>query len=97
MVNLPQLGKAIEACPGRWLECDGRKVQFQILTYLGQTWCRGDRPELPDEQIVTHTRSLVGKGGVITFDVPIQKNGLIPPTFVPQLQAIGQAMKGQQR
>ena len=52
-VNLPELAKAVEACPGRWLECEGRKVQFHILTFLGTTWCRGDRPQLPDEQIVT--------------------------------------------
>ena len=43
-VNLKEFGKAVEACPGRWLECEGRKVQFQILTYLGSTWCRGERP-----------------------------------------------------
>jgi hypothetical protein len=53
--------------------------------------------EMWNQQIVTHTRSLADKGGAITYDVPIQKSGLIPQTFVPQLQAIGQAMKGQQR
>ena len=94
-MNLPQLAKAIDACPGRWLECEGRKVQFQILTYLGKTWCRGDRPQLPDEQIVAYTRQIAAKGGVVTFDVPIQKSGLIPQPFVEQLRAMGQAMKGQ--
>ena len=84
-VNLPQLAKAVEACPGRWLECEGRKVQFQILTFLGKTWCRGDRPQLPDEQVMACTRQLAAKGGVVTFDVPIQKSGLIPQPFVEQL------------
>ncbi|MBM3888465.1 MAG: hypothetical protein FJ388_04990 [Verrucomicrobia bacterium] len=92
-VNLPQLPKAIAACPGRWLECEGRKLQFQILTYLGKTWCRGDRPELPDDQIIAYTKQLAQKGGVITFDVPIQESGLIPDPFVAQLRAIGSAMK----
>jgi len=92
-VNLKEFGKAVEACPGRWLECEGRKVQFQILTYLGSTWCKGDRPQLPDETIIATTRQLAAKGGVVTFDVPIQKSGLIPTPFVEQLRAIGQAMR----
>jgi hypothetical protein len=29
----------------------------------------------------------------VTFDVPIQKSGLIPMPFVEQLRAIGQAMR----
>jgi hypothetical protein len=88
-INLPQLGKAIDACPGRWLECDGRKIQFQILTYLGTSWCRGDRPAQTTEQIIAWTRQLRAKGGAITFDVPIQRSGLIPTSFVEQLRAIG--------
>jgi len=92
-VNLPQLAKVVDACPGRWLECDGRKVQFHILTYLGKTWCQGDQPQQPGEKIVALTRQLAEKGGVVTFDVPIQKSGLIPKPFVGQLRAIGQAMK----
>ena len=92
-VNLPQLPKAIAACPGRWLECEGRQVQFQILTYLGKTWCSGDRPELPDEQIVAHTREIGAKGGVVTFDVPVEKSGLIRESFVDQLRALGRVWK----
>lgn len=88
-VNLPQLGKAIEACPGRWMECEGHNVQFQILTYLGTTWCRGDRPAQTDEQVSAWTRQLRAKGGAVTFDVPIQRSGLIPTPFVDQLRAIG--------
>lgn len=92
-VNLKEFAKAVEACPGRWLECEGRKVQFQILTFLGATWCKGDRPQLPDEAVIAATRQLAAKGGVVTFDVPIQKSGLIPTPFVGQLRAIGQAMR----
>ena len=91
-VNLPKLAKTIESCPGRWLECEGRKVQFHILSFLGKSWCRGDRPQLPDEQIVAYTRQVADKGGVITYDVPIQKSGLIPEPFVEQLRAIGAAV-----
>ncbi len=87
------VAKAIDACPGRWLECEGRKVQFQILTFLGKTWCGGDRPQLPDEKIVAYTRKLAEKGGVVTFDVPIQKSGLISQPFVEQLREIGQSFR----
>ena len=92
-VNLPQLPKAVAACPGRWLELGGRKVQFHILSYLGTTWCRGERPQWTDEKVIECTRQLLGKGGTLTYDVPIQKSGLIPQPFIDQLRAIGRAMK----
>lgn len=91
-VNLPKLQLAIDACPGRWLDCEGHKLQFHILTFLGETWCKGDRPKLPDEQIIAYTRQMIDKGGVMTFDVPIQKNGLIPQPFVDQLRAVGRSV-----
>jgi alpha-L-fucosidase len=91
-VNLQQLSKAIESCPGRWLECEGRKVQFHILSFLGKSWCRGDRPQLPNDQLITCTRQIAAKGGVVTYDVPIQKGGIIPQPFIEQLRAIGAAM-----
>lgn len=91
-VDLPKLAKAVEACHGRWMECEGCKLQFHILTYLGKSWCKGDRPQLPDEQIIAFTRQLTEKGGVMTFDVPIQNSGLIPQPFIEQLQAVGRSM-----
>jgi hypothetical protein len=92
-VNLGQLPQAVAACRGRWMEYEGAKEQFHILTFLGKTWCGGQRPQEPDEKIIGYTRQLAEQGGVITFDVPIQKTGLIPQPFVEQLRAIGQAMK----
>jgi hypothetical protein len=92
-VNLDQLPQAVEQCRGRWLDCEGAKVQFQILTFLGSTWCQGDRPQWPDDKIIALTRQVAEKGGVITYDVPIQKSGSIPPPFVEQLRAIGQAIQ----
>jgi hypothetical protein len=92
-VDLPQLPRAIETCSGRWLQCEKAKVQFHILTFLGKTWCGGERPQWSDEKVVALTRQLTAKGGVITFDVPIQKTGLIPASFIEQLQAIGKGMK----
>jgi len=91
-VNLNQLPQAVAACPGRWLECEGAKVQFHILTFLGKNWCAGDRPEWPDDKIIDFSRQLWEKGGVITYDVPIQKDGLIPQPFLDQLRAIGRGL-----
>jgi len=92
-VNLNQLPKAVASCPGRWLEREGTKVQFHILTFLGKTWCRGERPQWPDEKIIDCTRQIVEKGGVVTYDVPIQTSGLIPQPFIEQLRAVGRAMR----
>jgi hypothetical protein len=92
-VNLDMLSRAVASCRGRWLECEGAKVQYHILTYLGTTWCAGERPVWSDDAVIAVTRQLAAKGGVVTYDVPIQKNGLIPQPFCQQLRAVGQAIK----
>jgi hypothetical protein len=92
-VNLDRLPEAAATCPGRWLERDGAKVQYHILTFLGESWCRGERPQWPDEKIVGLARRVVEKGGVVTFDVPIQTSGRIPEPFIEQLRAVGQAVR----
>ena len=90
-VNLPQIPEAIRTSPGRWVERRGHKAQFQILSFLGASWCRGERPQLPDETILDYVKSINAKGGAVTWDVPIRRSGLIPEPFVQQLQAIGRA------
>ena len=60
--------------PGRWLERDGKRLQSHILTFLGESWCRGDRPQWPDEKVIDLTHRITEKGGVVTYDVPIQEN-----------------------
>jgi len=92
-VTLARVPEAIRTCPGRWIERDGHKAQYQILSFLGDSWCRGEKPELPDEKIIGYVRDLNARGGVITWDVPIQKSGLIPRPFLEQLKAIGRAVK----
>lgn len=67
-------------------------MQFHILTYLGKTWCGGERPQWPDDTIIGYTRHVVEKGGAITFDVPIERSGLIRRPFVDQLRMIGRSL-----
>lgn len=67
-------------------------VQVQVLSYLGNTWGRGE-PRFTGEQVVQYSRSVRTNGGVITWDVPVQLDGRIPESFVVQLRAIGSALK----
>lgn len=91
-VTLGKLPQAVKSVPGRWIRRDGVKVQSHILTFLGKSWCRGERPQWSDEKIVDLTRQIADKGAVVTYDVPIQKEGHIPPPFIKQLRAIGEAI-----
>lgn len=87
-VNLPQLPVAAANCHGRWIECDGKKVRFHILTYLGTTWGAGDEPQMPDAEVARLAEAVTAKGGVVTFDVPVRKDGSISKPFLKQLKAI---------
>jgi hypothetical protein len=49
--------------------------------------------DLAEELKERDIRLLVDKGGVVTYDVPIQRSGLIPQPFIEQLRTIGAAMK----
>ncbi len=70
-------------CSGRWV--DG--AQFHMLSYLGTNWGRGPK-RFSDEQVANWTRQIISKGGVVTWDVPIQANGHIPPEFLDQLKKL---------
>lgn len=66
-------------------------VQVHILSFLGQRWGTGS-PRFSKEQVVTFSRKIRDSGGVITWDVPIQPNGLISQPFLDQLTAVGKAL-----
>ncbi|TFG70316.1 MAG: hypothetical protein E4H27_06135 [Anaerolineales bacterium] len=87
-----EIANALPVCPGPWVERNGKKIRYHILSYLGESWCRGV-PRFPDELVSAYTKYIIGKGGVITWDVPIQKNGLIPDPFVQQLTCIGKSLQ----
>ena len=83
-----EIAGALPECPGPWVERQGHRARYHVLSYLGQSWCQGP-PRFPDEMAVGYTRHVVGRGGVVTWDVPIERNGLIAAPFLRQLEAIG--------
>ena len=75
-------------CAGRWV---GR-AQFQMLSYLGPSWCQKP-PRFKPEQVAAITKGITDKQGVVTWDVPpAGVNGHIPDDFLVQLKAIGAAL-----
>jgi hypothetical protein len=81
-VNEPQRAR----CDGRFVDL----VQWHMLSYLGQSWSQGP-PRFATGEAVEHTRRLVAKGGVVSWDIPTDTAGMIPPPFLEQLKAIGEA------
>jgi len=65
-------------------------VQVHILSYLGERWGTG-LPRFDTEQVVKWSLDIHGKGGAITWDVPIQPDGLMSEPFMSQLAAVGEA------
>jgi hypothetical protein len=86
-----EIAEALPTCPGRWVARGAHKAQYHLLSYLGSTWCGGDAPRFPDDLAIAYTRYINSRGGVMTWDVPILKTGLIPQPFLRQLQALGAA------
>jgi len=85
-----EISDALPECPGQFVTADsGHKDLYHILSYLGSFWGRGE-PRFPDEMVSGYTRHITSKGGVITWDVPISKSGLIPEEHINQLKAIGE-------
>jgi hypothetical protein len=59
---------------------DGRFVngeQYHLLNFLGTEWGKG-QPRFPAELVAGYTRFVNAHDGVITWDVPVGKNGHIP-------------------
>jgi len=87
-----EIANALPQCPGAWVERNGHKARYHILSYLGESWCKG-KPRFPDELVVGYTKHVTSRGGVITWDVPIEKSGLIPDPFLQQMARIGKCIR----
>lgn len=66
-------------------------AQFQVLSFLGDFWCVGE-PRYPDELVVAYTRYINRFEGAVTWDAPVQDNGLIPEVYLRQLAKVGRAV-----
>jgi hypothetical protein len=87
-----EIAQALPECRGPWIELNGHRARTHILSYLGESWGRGE-PRFPPDLVAGYSRHLVDKGGVISWDVPISPGGLIPETFLRQLEHIGRRMQ----
>lgn len=86
-----EIDRLFPTCTPPFVERNGHRAQFHILSYLGSSWCAGEKPAFSDEYAAAYTRHVAERQGVVTWDVPIQKSGLIPQPFVDQLRAIGKS------
>jgi hypothetical protein len=65
-------------------------TQIHMLSYLGQTWGRGE-PRFTADQVIAYTRKITDPGGAVTWDVPVGLDGAIAQPFLDQLTALGKA------
>ena len=49
-------------------------------------------PRFTTDQVVATSKRIAELGGVITWDTPIQKTGLISQPFIEQLKAVGKQL-----
>jgi Alpha-L-fucosidase len=87
-IDKPELVTIRRAVGGK---VDG--AQIHMLSYLGQTWGRGE-PRFTAEQVITYTRKITTEGGAVTWDVPVGLDGAIAQPFLDQLSALGKAFRG---
>ena len=66
-------------------------VQVHVLSYLGERWGMG-APRFSTEDVVRWSRERTRNGCALTWDVPIQANGLMSQPFIDQLTAVGQVL-----
>jgi hypothetical protein len=67
-------------------------AQVHVLSYLGTTWGKGV-PRFSADQLTGFCRTIARSGGVITWDVPIEKSGRIAPAFLDQLTVVGKTLR----
>lgn len=63
----------------------GRKLH--VLSYLGKTWGQGE-PRFPDQLAIGYSKYIIEKGGIITWDIPLNLDGSISECYQKQLEKI---------
>lgn len=69
---------------GPMVIAEGKEVQTHTLIYQGEGWCN-PVPRFTDTLFTGYTEYVISKGGVITWDVGIEKSGLIAENNFRQL------------
>jgi hypothetical protein len=69
------------------LEAETDGMQTQLLSFLGEYWGRGE-PRFPDGLVSSYTQYLNQRGIAMTWDVPFSETGIIPESFLRQLEGI---------
>ena len=79
-------------CTSRRVEgLNGHPAQFFMWSYLGTSWAKYPI-RFSDELAVKYTCDVVNPGGVVMWDLPLLKSGVIPDEFFRQAKTIGQAV-----
>lgn len=84
-VDLP-----LAECNGPWIERNGHKARFHVLTHVGERWGSAIL-QYTDDIASAYTVDTMLNGGCVTWDAHCGKNGLIDERSLAQLGAIGRA------
>jgi hypothetical protein len=75
--------------PGRFIN----GAQLHVLSYLGRSWGQGEQPRYSDDLVTAYTDYINTAGGAVTWEVPVDPKGRIPPPFFMQLRCLGEARR----
>lgn len=81
----------------QFLTPDQAPVQYHLLCSLGRDWghlVKSDEPRLPDGMVSAYTEYILGMGGAMTWEVPVNRQGLMSDSFLRQLRLTKEHMAG---
>ena len=65
------------------------RLQYHLLCSLGRDWghlVKTYEPRFPDSLVVGYTEYILGMGGAMTWEVPVDEKGIIGEAFIRQLR-----------
>lgn len=71
-------------------------VQLHVLSRLGERWGMGE-PRFTTEKAIEYSKKVTDAEGVVTWDVPVQANGLMKEEFLKQMRAINKAVREEKK
>jgi len=67
-------------------------AQLHLLAYLGGNWGQGPKPRYSQDLCRAYTQYILDGGGGMTWDIPTNADGEIPPDFHQLLCQVGNAL-----